>query len=64
MKTIISISKAKKPRQVFLSALMRKLSGDSGDEISNLYVKGNRAQFVDRMMKLVNALADTMTQKG
>jgi hypothetical protein len=61
MKTIISVSKkAKNPRSVFLSALMKNLGGDTGDAIANAFVGTDPDKFKDAMTSLTDKVVKAM----
>ena len=63
MKTIISVSKGKKPknhRSIFLSAMMKGLGGDSGNAVAEAFVGKDVEKFKDEMAKIVNKVAGKM----
>lgn len=63
MKTVVSLSnKSKNPRSIFLSALMKGLGGDTGNEVAEAFASGDVQQFKDAMAKVVDAVAEKMTK--
>lgn len=63
MKTIISLSKSKKPknhRSVFLSAMMKGLGGDAGNAVAEAFVGKDAEKFKEEMSKIVDKVAGNM----
>lgn len=67
MKTLISLSKGKKPknhRSVFLSAMMKGLGGDVGNAVAEAFVGKDKDKFKEEMVKIVEQVADKMPNVG
>ena len=60
---LLSISKGKKPkshRAAFLSAMMKGLGGDDGNDVAEAFANGDVAKFKEEMAKIVDKVATKM----
>lgn len=68
MKTsLVSLSKGKKPknnRSKFFSSLMKRLAGDAGNKVSDLFVEGDVEGFEKEMNAIVSGISSEMKARG
>lgn len=59
----LSASKKKTPRQIFMSALMSKVSGEAGEEIAGAFSKGHSEKLRDLLDGVVDELVKQASRR-